>query len=102
MDEELKRNEDPIEQGSLPPTIQMAKNFVKAAAKHIADGFAKVSVDQYKARIAVCNKNECNRRVKNRCTHPKCGCFIDVKAWWASEDCPDTPPHWPRLDQSET
>ena len=96
MSEELKRNEESETQPALPPTIQMAKNFVKAMAKHVADGFKKVTFEQYKARLATCNK--CELRLKNRCTHPKCGCFVDVKAWWASEDCPDEPPRWPRLD----
>ena len=96
MDENMKRNEDPTEQPSLPPTIQMAKNFAKAMARHVADGLRKVTIDEYKARIATCNKNKCGRRVKNRCTHPSCGCFVDIKAWWASEDCPEK--LWPPLE----
>ena len=93
--EEEKRKTEPDELPALPPTIQMAKNFVKAAAKHIADGMEKVTIEQFKARIDVCNK--CEYRLKNRCTHPKCGCFLDIKAWWKSEDCPDEPPRWPRI-----
>jgi len=96
MSEEIKRNETPENLPALPPTIQMAKNFVKAVAKHVSDGLKKVAFDQYKARLEVCNK--CPLRLKNRCTHPSCGCFLDKKAWWASEDCPDDPPRWPRLN----
>ena len=92
--EELKRNEDLANQLGLPPTIQMAKNFVKAASKHLADKMRKVNVSEYKARLDICNK--CELRMKNRCTHPACGCFIDIKAWWASEDCPDS--RWPPLE----
>ena len=95
MSEDIKRNEDPATQPALPPKIQMAANLAKALAKHVGDGLKKVSIEQFKERIATCNK--CPLRVKNRCTHPKCGCFIDIKAWWASEDCPDDPPRWPRL-----
>jgi len=88
----VQRNE---QQSALPPTITMAKNLVKALVKHTQDGLRKVSVEQYTTRIATCNV--CPIRLKNRCTHPKCGCFIDIKAWWASEDCPDEPSRWPRL-----
>lgn len=79
---------------SLPPTIQLAKNFVKAVGKHVLDGFKDVAPEQYQARLDVCNK--CSLRVGIRCTHIQCGCFIDKKAWWASEDCPIK--KWPSLD----
>ena len=95
MTEEIKRTEDPATQPALPPAIQMAGNLAKALAKHVMDGAKKVTTEQFKARIAVCNT--CPLRLKNRCTHPKCGCYLDVKAWWASEDCPDDPPRWPKL-----
>ncbi len=72
-----------------PPSIpKLATNFTKAIAKHVVDGMKKVDIDVYVERLSVCNKNECGMRVKNRCTHESCGCFLDKKAWWASEDCP--------------
>lgn len=95
MSDELKRSEDPTTQPALPPTITMAQNLVKALVKHVGTGLTKVTTEQFKERLAVCNK--CPLRLKNRCTHPACGCFLEIKAWWASEDCPDTPPRWPRL-----
>lgn len=82
----IKQNKKNDNQPALPPTIQLAKNFVKAVYKHVVDGMAKVDVDQYADRLKVCNG--CALRSGNRCTHPSCGCFLDKKAWWASEDCP--------------
>jgi len=70
----------------LPSKVRMVKNFAKAAAKHIGDGLRKVSIQEYQDRLDICNP--CNMRLKNRCTHESCGCFIDKKAWWASEECP--------------
>lgn len=85
------------QQKELPSTIQMAKNLMKAVGKHIVDGMRKVTFEEFQARLDVCNK--CvppdGYRVKNRCTHPSCGCFLDLKAWWRSEDCPME--KWPKL-----
>jgi len=70
----------------LPSTLKMAGNLTKAVVKHAVDGFKKVDLEEYQRRLNICN--ECSLRVKNRCTHESCGCFIDKKAWWASEECP--------------
>jgi hypothetical protein len=78
----------PITKQVLASMPKLATNFAKAVAKHVVDGMKKVDIDVYVERLAVCNKNECGMRVKNRCTHESCGCFLDKKAWWASEDCP--------------
>ena len=74
------------EEPQLPSVARMAANLVKATAKHVADGLRKVSLQEYQDRLNICNT--CDIRIKNRCTHESCGCFIDKKAWWASEDCP--------------
>lgn len=75
---------------SPPPVLKLAANFTKAVVKHIGDGMKKVSLQIYQHRLNVCN--DClppdGFRVKNRCIHESCGCFIDKKAWWASEECP--------------
>jgi hypothetical protein len=98
----MESNEEVIKQKlennnvRLPPTFKLAQNFTKALVKHAADGFAKVTLEQLKARLEVCNS--CGLRIKNRCSHPDCGCFLDKKAWWASEDCPDK--KWPNLDEN--
>jgi hypothetical protein len=72
----------------LPSKTSLVKNLTKALVKHVADGLKKVEIDEYVERLRICNTNKCGMRVKNRCTHEDCGCFLDKKAWWASEDCP--------------
>ncbi len=71
---------------NLPSTLKMAGNFAKAIVKHVGDGMKKVDLSTYQRRLDACN--ECDMRVKTRCTHESCGCFIDKKGWWASEECP--------------
>ena len=75
---------------TLPSSVKMAGNFAKATVKHIGNGMKKVDLPMYQRRLHVCNG--CvppdGLRVKNRCTHESCGCFIDTKAWWSSEKCP--------------
>lgn len=70
----------------LPSTPKILKNFAKAVVKHVANGLETVSLPTYQNRLNICNK--CEMRSENRCTHEECGCFIDKKAWWASEECP--------------
>ncbi len=70
----------------LPSKMQMAGNLAKAVVKHVGDGLKKVDLQQYQDRLNICN--DCELRMKNRCTHESCGCLLDKKAWWASEECP--------------
>jgi len=70
-----------------PSVGQLAANFGKAVVEHIVDGFEKVTLPVYQARLNACNN--CEEFYENgRCLHPKCGCILANKAWWASESCP--------------
>jgi hypothetical protein len=75
---------------TVPSVLKLAGNFTKAVVKHIGNGMKNVPLTIYQGRLDICN--EClppdGFRVKNRCTHESCGCFIDKKAWWDSEACP--------------
>jgi hypothetical protein len=73
---------------SGPSFPKMASNFGKAAVKFIKNGCKFVTLEQYKARLEQCNKNECGFYNGSRCLHPDCGCFLSKKAWLESEDCP--------------
>jgi len=78
-----------------PSVVQLAKNFSKAVVKHVADGFEKVTLPVYQIRLNTCN--ECEEWYsEGRCLHPKCGCFLSNKAWWASESCPEG--KWPNQE----
>ena len=77
-----------------PSVIQMGWNLTKAIAMHVKDGMSKVSTKEYEERLKICD--DCPLRDKNRCTHMKCGCKLNLKARWKSEKCPDG--KWPELD----
>lgn len=79
------------EEYKLPGIAQLAKNFGVAVANHAMDGFKKVTYDEYNSRIIICNN--CERFENGRCKHPKCGCFVAIKARWVSENCPEK--KWP-------
>jgi len=74
----------------LPSPVRMAGNFTKAVVKHTFDGLKKVDFTTYQRRLNQCNgcKPPKGFRVEKRCTHESCGCYIDKKVWWASEECP--------------
>jgi hypothetical protein len=78
----VQRREEP----TLPSLPRLAGNLAKAVVKHLGNGLKTVEVSTFQRRLDQCN--DCGLRVKNRCTHESCGCFIDKKAWWASEECP--------------
>jgi len=69
-----------------PSVTQMAKNFAKAAGNYIKSGGENVTEEEHKKRLSVCST--CEFKKGPRCIHSKCGCFIEVKAKWASEHCP--------------
>jgi hypothetical protein len=66
-----------------PGTFRKALNFAKASAKHLANGLQAVPDDVFAARIELCVM--CPERFHDMCG--ACGCPIQDKASWASEDC---------------
>ncbi len=83
----LEKNRGNIE-AEIPSNVNRIKNLGKAVIRHIASGGKRVDIEDYKKRIDVCSKNLCNMRNGRVCTHPQCGCYLDEKAWWFSENCP--------------
>lgn len=81
---------DPIQEQKtpvkLPSTMEMAKNFVKSATKHIQNGMKSVTEEKQQERLKICS--ECPHITENnsRCGH--CGCFLQVKTKWESSSCP--------------
>lgn len=69
----------------LPSIVVMGGNLVKAVAKDVVNLRKRVDSEIYQKRINQCNV--CDMRNGDRCTSPKCGCFISTKAWWESERC---------------
>ena len=62
------------EETKLPSTMQMAKNFLQSAAKHIQSGMTNVGEDMQKERLAICA--ECPHAVEDGSRCGKCGCFL--------------------------
>ena len=76
-----------------PPSLAtQGWNFAKAVTKYVAAGGKKIEEPQYAERMAICDN--CEYRSGGRCL--KCGCFLELKATWASADCPIG--KWPKLD----
>jgi hypothetical protein len=74
------------EEPQLPSKMQMAGNFIKSAAKHVANGMAHVTSEIQEQRLKICN--ECPFIVENNSRCAQCGCFLEVKTKWASSSCP--------------
>ncbi len=72
------------ESKTMPSLWEQAKNLATSLAKHAADGFKHVSQEELLRRIEICN--QCDQLDGQRCA--ACGCFLLLKAKWASEVCP--------------
>lgn len=69
----------------LPSVWQQAKNLGKAALKHAANLFQICPDEVIEMRKGICGS--CDKlNPERRCS--ECGCYVDVKAKWASEECP--------------
>jgi hypothetical protein len=71
-----------------PGILQRAANFTQAVAAHLADGLSHVSEGEFEERLGVCRACEWCDTVQMVCRHAACGCFLNVKASWSSEQCP--------------
>jgi glycosyltransferase involved in cell wall biosynthesis len=68
----------------LPSAWKQGWNFLKATARHAAQGFGTLDDERYEKRISLCTL--CPSRNNDRCG--ECGCFIEAKASWPTESCP--------------
>lgn len=81
---------------SLPPTHKVFFNFLFAYIKHLINRKRLVSKEVYGDRIFRCIN--CVMRIKTRCVI--CGCYVQKKAWWASEGCPHENPRWNKQEKN--
>lgn len=94
----------PAEVPTNPSLLRKAGNLVRDSLTHLLDAGRKVPPEVYDARLAVCR--ECPLYRDNHCTHRNCGCQLASESrmtgalWWASKQCPDSPPRWGRYDGS--
>lgn len=76
------------DESSGPGLLQRAWNFSRAAVRHIADAGREVDECTREKRLAVCRDcPDCDTE-RFVCRHQSCGCFLNIKARWESEDCP--------------
>jgi hypothetical protein len=83
---------DPSARPEMPPFFRLAANFAKASAAETASmvsGDPPVAPEERDRRFALCR--ECPRFMPDseRCSHPKCGCFLRIKTAWRSQKCPE-------------
>jgi len=71
-----------------PGLLQRAANLGQALVRHAADGLQTVGDATYEHRLATCRQCELCDLARMVCRHTDCGCWLTVKARWASETCP--------------
>lgn len=86
ISEDIKNSPNAQPSTQLPSNTEMAKNFLKAAASHVANGMRNASEEKIQERLAICDACEFKIRESNRCG--KCGCFLGKKTQWESSTCP--------------
>jgi hypothetical protein len=73
-------------QPPLPGLLRQGLNLITAVAQHVATGMQSSDSETYQKRMAICKA--CPKlRPDNRCSG--CGCFMNVKASWDEQKCPD-------------
>ena len=77
--------------------FKLSIQFAKELGEYIKKGAPNVTLDQYEERLKICNT--CPKKEEgthfNKCG--LCGCNIELKAKWATSECPDKPSKWPKL-----
>lgn len=72
-----------------PPSKSMVDLLSRSGysvAKWVISGFKLVSPEEQKGRLLVCSDCRMLNIADSRCK--ECGCFVKIKAWMATEDCP--------------
>lgn len=75
--------------------LEKAVGFMGALAKHAMSGFSLLDDGHFIERIKICETCPFNENWICK----KCGCSINIKARWQTQDCPEK--KWPKLNNSE-
>ena len=81
-----KPDKKPKPKREMPPLLEQATNLATSLVKHATSGFQHVAQNEFLQRIEACNQCDQFDSKSQRCA--ACGCFLVVKAKWASEECP--------------
>ena len=71
-----------------PGLFRRALNFGTAVVRHAVDQFRAVSDLCYEERLRICRSCPACDVPHLICRERSCGCFLETKARWASENCP--------------
>lgn len=71
-----------------PGLVQKGIHFAAAAARHLANGCRQVSDEVYSIRLGICRACTSLDVSRMVCQEGACGCYVERKAHWASEECP--------------
>ena len=85
---------DDAEKVQPPGAVRKMVNFTKALAEHAKNGMRLVDDAVYDSRLELCIV--CPNRHYDSCGI--CGCPVDKKCSWASEQCPADPPKWSKAE----
>ena len=61
-------------------------NYLKAVSKRVLGGFENVDESTYYDRVHTCSRCEWLDHKDKECN--KCGCPVETKAAWKTENCP--------------
>ncbi len=67
-----------------PGLLEKAANLASSLVSHARTGLKTVPASEAEERLKICGG--CEQNNGGRCA--ACGCYIKVKATWASQDCP--------------
>ena len=84
--EKKKEKQGKENTNSMPSFLQTAKNAGTSLVNHAMNSFQSVPANVKEERIKICEGCEHYDSESTRCD--ECGCFINIKAGWASEKCP--------------
>ena len=85
-DETKNTHEVNKNKNEMPSFLEMAKNAGASVVNHAMNSFQSVPSNVKEERISICEGCEHYNSETTRCN--ECGCFINIKADWASEKCP--------------
>lgn len=76
--------------GQGPNLVKKTINLGKALFQHVIDGLGTTPDNVQQERIQTCRMCPFRHTSSNDlvCTHEDCGCYIETKVTWASEECP--------------
>ena len=81
-------NTDQSSPSDIPSASRRVMNLASAAVRHAMSGFERANQDLIEARLEICRQCASCEITNMICREKSCGCYVQIKAGWASESCP--------------